>query len=199
MSPIKTGDDVNITALQSEIRSAIMNKKVNACPIAIRLAWHASGTYNKHDKTGGSNGARMRFHPEKDDEANADLWAVAGASAFQLGRTDDCNGEKSPPPGRLPDASKGAQHLRDVFYRMGFNDQEIVALSGAHTLGRCHLTRSGFDGPYWTPRQWEGNFQYADPSEIIMIFFTIKMHFGLKNMQKMKNYFLKILQKLMQN
>lgn len=27
-----------------------------------------------------------------------------------------------------------------------FNDQEIVALSGAHTLGRCHLARSGYDG-----------------------------------------------------
>ena len=33
--------------------------------------------------------------------------------------------------------------------RMGFNDQEIVALSGAHTLGRCHADRSGFVGP-WT-------------------------------------------------
>lgn len=32
---------------------------------------------------------------------------------------------------------------------MGFNDQEIVALSGAHTLGRCHADRSGFVGP-WT-------------------------------------------------
>jgi len=50
----------------------------------------------------------------------------------------------------LPDASQGAQHLRDIFYRMGFNDQEIVALSGAHTLGRCHRHRSGFDGPWTT-------------------------------------------------
>ena len=31
----------------------------------------------------------------------------------------------------------------------GFTDQEIVALSGAHALGRCHSTRSGFEGP-WT-------------------------------------------------
>ena len=30
-----------------------------------------------------------------------------------------------------------------------FNDQEIVALSGAHALGRCHTDRSGFEGP-WT-------------------------------------------------
>lgn len=31
---------------------------------------------------------------------------------------------------------------------MGFNDQEIVALSGAHALGRCHTDRSGFEGPW---------------------------------------------------
>ena len=76
------------------------------------------------------------------------------------------------PDGRLPDATQGADHLRNIFYRMGyvnihklllllifsfinlfffssFNDQEIVALSGAHALGRCHVDRSGFEGP-WT-------------------------------------------------
>lgn len=43
-----------------------------------------------------------------------------------------------PPNGRLPDAAQGAEHLRQVFGRMGFSDREIVALSGGHTLGRCH-------------------------------------------------------------
>jgi cytochrome c peroxidase len=38
--------------------------------------------------------------------------------------------------------------LRWIFNRMGFNDQEIVALSGAHNLGRCHADRSGFDGAW---------------------------------------------------
>ena len=32
---------------------------------------------------------------------------------------------------------------------MGFNDAEIVALSGGHTLGGCHADRSGWAGP-WT-------------------------------------------------
>ena len=32
---------------------------------------------------------------------------------------------------------------------MGFNDREIVALLGAHALGRCHEDASGFWGP-WT-------------------------------------------------
>ena len=51
-------------------------------------------------------------------------------------------------------------HIRNVFYRMGFDDEGIVALSGAHTIGRAkkvqlHYTRKvkfalrpiGFRGP----------------------------------------------------
>ena len=97
--------------------------------------------------------------------------------APSLGRTDAATSAHRVPRvvGRLPDAAQGAQHLRDVFYRMGFDDRDIVALSGAHTLGRCHKTRSGFDGPWthdplkwdnsyfknltkfeWKPREWEG-------------------------------------------
>merc|ERR1712176_1413786 len=34
-------------------------------------------------------------------------------------------------------------HLRKVFYRMGFDDEGIVALSGAHTFGRAYKDRSG--------------------------------------------------------
>jgi catalase (peroxidase I) len=151
---------------------------LNVCPFAIRLAWHASGTYDASDHTGGSDGATMRFDPEINDGANAglalmqdilkpvqakfkdlsvaDVWTLAGAQAvaltggpavpFRLGRTDSPDGSACPPVGRLPDATQGAQHLRDVFYRMGFGDKEIVALSGAHTLGSCHRLRSGFDG-----------------------------------------------------
>ena len=29
-------------------------------PVLVRLAWHASGTYDKNDNTGGSNYATMR-------------------------------------------------------------------------------------------------------------------------------------------
>jgi len=28
----------------------------------------------------------------------------------------------------------GASHLREIFYRMGLTDKDIVALSGGHTL-----------------------------------------------------------------
>ena len=45
-------------------------------PVLVRLAWHASGTYDKETGTGGSNGATMRFHPESGHGANAGLQAA---------------------------------------------------------------------------------------------------------------------------
>lgn len=54
------------------------------------------------------------------------------------------------PDGRLPDASKDQNHIRAIFGRMGFNDQEMVALSGAHALGtsrrRSPMTRIALTG-----------------------------------------------------
>ncbi len=102
------------------------------------------------------------------------------AIPFRAGRADRdvafCT-----PDGRLPDASQGQDHVRNIFYRMGFNDQEIVALIGAHALGRCHSNRSGFSGPWtfsptvmtndfyqlllsekWQVKKWDGPKQYED-------------------------------------
>lgn len=45
-------------------------------PVLLRLAWHASGTYDAETGTGGSNGATMRFAPESDHGANAGLNAA---------------------------------------------------------------------------------------------------------------------------
>lgn len=88
----------------------------------------------------------------------SDLWTLAGVVAirelggpdvaWRPGRTDVADDSKLPPRGRLPDGSRGQDHLRRVFYRMGFDDREIVALSGAHNLGRGHKDRSGFEGPW---------------------------------------------------
>jgi cytochrome c peroxidase len=65
---------------------------------------------------------------------------------WSAGRVDAMDPSAVTPDGRLPNADSGpkgadesdAEHLRKIFYRMGFDDQEIVALSGAHALGRCH-------------------------------------------------------------
>jgi cytochrome c peroxidase len=101
----------------------------------------------------------------------------------------------------LPNADLGAAgppataaHLRLVFNRMGFNDQEIVALSGAHSMGACHRERSGFWGPWtrapttvsneyfrelvenkWTiktthkGKPWDGPIQFEDPTGDLMM------------------------------
>jgi len=55
-----------VNAVKQDIRKALVNQKANSCPMAVRLAWHASGTYSKNDDTGGSDGATMRFAPERD-------------------------------------------------------------------------------------------------------------------------------------
>eukprot|EP00195_Chlamydomonas_chlamydogama_P005678 CAMPEP_0202901130 /NCGR_PEP_ID=MMETSP1392-20130828/13453_1 /ASSEMBLY_ACC=CAM_ASM_000868 /TAXON_ID=225041 /ORGANISM="Chlamydomonas chlamydogama, Strain SAG 11-48b" /LENGTH=311 /DNA_ID=CAMNT_0049587639 /DNA_START=88 /DNA_END=1023 /DNA_ORIENTATION=+ len=92
----------------------------------------------------------------------ADLYQLASAVAVEVaggpkipmryGRKDVESAEGCSPDGNLPSAGhpfpdgsvSPAEHLRKVFYRMGFNDQEIVALSGGHTLGRSRPDRSGW-------------------------------------------------------
>lgn len=51
----------------------------NLGPTLVRLAWHASGTYDKHSRTGGSDGATMRFKPESEHGANAGLHVARDA------------------------------------------------------------------------------------------------------------------------
>ena len=105
--------------------------------------------------------ARVFLEPVKEEHSwitYADLWTLSGVVAIKEmggpsipwkgGRTDYVDDSKLPPRGRLPDGAQGSDHLRWIFYRMGFNDQEIVALSGAHNLGRCHSDRSGFEGAW---------------------------------------------------
>ena len=181
-------------------------------PVVLRLSWHSSGTYDKNEHNGGSNGATMRFKPEASHGANAglenarkfhepikakfpwisysDLWTLGGVAAVQEmggpkvlwrpGRQDKPV-EATPPEGRLPGGPEDRDQLRKIFYRLGFNDQEIVALAGAHAVGRCHTHHSGYDGPWtfsptsftnqyfvmlleqdWIPKEWDGPFQYVD-------------------------------------
>ena len=228
---------VDEEALRAEVAATIKSEKGNYCPIVVRNAWHASGTFDKTDGTGGSDGATMRFEPELTDIANggltivhdllapvkekfpdvsvADIWTLAGAESitstggpkipFTFGRKDATGTEDPtvvPPNGRLPPPMKDADGLREIFGRMGFDDRGIVALSGAHTLGKCNKNRSGFDGPWtktpltfnneyfknlleieWTMREWEGPPQYTDPSGELMM---LKTDIALINDPEMK-------------
>lgn len=164
-----------IDKAKRKLRALIAEK--NCAPIMVRLAWHGAGTFDVKTKTGGPFGT-IRNSEELAHGANAgldiairllepikqqfpilsyaDFYQLAGVVAvevtggpdipFHPGRKDIA---ESPEEGRLPDATKGSSHLRDVFGHMGLGDKEIVALSGAHTLGRSHKDRSGFEGA-WT-------------------------------------------------
>jgi len=217
MSKASQKSSVNFDKVKTDVENILWNKSYedqHIGPLLVRLAWHASGTYDKASNTGGSNGATMRFKKEAGDGANAglnhardflepikknnpgisyaDLWIYASYVAienmggphipFSFGRKDAVEEKECPPNGRLPDASQGRKHIRDVFNRMGFNDQEMVALiGGGHALGRCHPTRSGYDGPWtfnplgfgnlffvelfkeeWVVKDWSGPKQFVD-------------------------------------
>ncbi|KAH7842860.1 hypothetical protein Vadar_009881 [Vaccinium darrowii] len=161
---------------KKKLRGFIAEK--HCAPLILRLAWHSAGTYDVKTKTGGPFGT-IKHPAELAHEANngleiavrllepikeqfpilsyADFYQLAGIVAvevtggpeipFHPGRPDK---SEPPPEGRLPDAKKGVDHLRDVFGHMGLSDKDIVALSGGHTLGRCHKERSGFEGPWTT-------------------------------------------------
>ncbi|KAF2809557.1 mitochondrial cytochrome c peroxidase [Mytilinidion resinicola] len=148
-----------------------------------------------HGANAGLKAARDFLEPVKEQYpwiSYSDLWILAGVTAIQEmqgphipyrpGRSDR-DVSFCTPDGRLPDASKEQKHLRAIFGRMGFNDQEIVALSGAHALGRCHTDRSGYDGPWtfspttltndyfkllveekWQNKKWNGPKQFEDVS-----------------------------------
>merc|ERR1719350_2157809 len=121
----------------------------------------------------------------------ADLWILAAYCAiehtggptipFQGGRVDAPEAQAIA-PGRLPGAETGcpafpamdtdsegrivgwegvAQHVRDVLYRMGFGDREIVALlCGGHVYGRCHPESSGYNGA-WVENPTQFSNEYA--------------------------------------
>ncbi|ABN68611.1 cytochrome c peroxidase [Scheffersomyces stipitis CBS 6054] len=122
--------------------------------------------------------------------SRGDLWTLGGVVAVQEsggpkipwrpGRVDSYEKKDIPENGNLPDASQDGKYVRNYFKRLGFGDREIVALLGAHCLGKCHPENSGYDGPWgpsfnmftndffvrllgsWHVRQWDGEKQYED-------------------------------------
>jgi len=67
--------------------------------------------------------------------------------------------------GQDPDPAKSAVEIREVFDRMGMNDEETASLiAGGHAFGKCHgepdgVMTSGFEGA-WTnmPSTWSNQF-----------------------------------------
>ncbi|KAL7159063.1 hypothetical protein ABFS83_01G004200 [Erythranthe nasuta] len=137
----------------------------------LRLVFHDAGTFDDADKTGGMNGSII-YELDRPENRGlekslkilekakvqvdavqpvswADLIAMAGAEAVSI-----CGGPKIPvqlgrldatvpdPVGKLPEETLVAAAMKQVFQKKGFSTQELVALSGAHTLGT-----KGFGSP----------------------------------------------------
>ncbi|KAL6212066.1 hypothetical protein ACLB2K_017288 [Fragaria x ananassa] len=128
----------------------------------LRFVFHDAGTFQLDDNSGGMNGSVIYEldRPENKEKAKnevdavqpvswADMIAVAGAEAVSvcggptirvaLGRLDS---KEPDPEGKLPEETLDAAGLKQSFQTKGFSTQELVALSGAHTLGN-----KGFGSP----------------------------------------------------
>ncbi|KAL8245082.1 hypothetical protein R6Q59_011340 [Mikania micrantha] len=159
----------DLALLQGEIRKVLSKSRAAG---VLRLVFHDAGTYEMGDDSGGMNGSISfeldrpenkglkkplkilmevkKIVDEKQSVSMADMVAVAGAEAVYL-----CGGPKIPvqlgrldsmipdPEGKLPEETLDALGLKQSFQRKGFSTQELVALSGAHTLGS-----KGFGNPF---------------------------------------------------
>ena len=213
-------NNIDLTAVRNDISNLLHDRSHDDgsyAPLLIRFAWHNSGTYDKNNDTGGSNGATMRFEAEQKDDENsglikaiqllqpivekypwlstADIWILAGYVAieatggppipFSFGRQDYTkeeamkiygkslcpfgDGKLNPNKSRLPSADLGSNksapqgcphmhikekptidHVRSIFTRLGFTDQETVCLIIlGHQYGRCHLENSGYEHAWY--------------------------------------------------
>ncbi|KAH8051801.1 cytochrome-c peroxidase [Aureococcus anophagefferens] len=116
-------------------------------PLMIRFAWHCCGTYDRHKKSGGSNGGTMRFLAEQADPEKQGF-AEARALVEKV--------KRAPAPQRR-------RHLRLVRHGrhrsdgLGFDDRETVALILlGHQYGRCHPEVSGNENAWYAfdPAHW---------------------------------------------
>ncbi|XP_026460267.1 putative L-ascorbate peroxidase 6 isoform X3 [Papaver somniferum] len=124
--------------IREGVRKALTKGKAAG---VLRLVFHDAGTFDMNEKS----------------VSWADLIAVAGAEAVslcggplipvQLGRKDLTVPD---PEGKLPEETLNASALKRSFLSKGFSTQELVALSGAHTIGgKGFGSPTVFDNSYY--------------------------------------------------
>nr|QGP73784.1 L-ascorbate peroxidase-like [Sedum alfredii] len=161
-------DGIDYSIMKREIGKVLSKGKAAGM---LRLVFHDAGTYDTQDSSGGMNGSiileldrpentglnkSVKIVKKAKSEVDtvipvswADMIAVAGAEAvslcggptipIRLGRMDSMEAD---PEGKLPEETLDASSLKQCFQQKGFSVQELVALSGAHTLGN-----KGFGNP----------------------------------------------------
>ncbi|XP_077211127.1 ascorbate peroxidase 6 isoform X2 [Tasmannia lanceolata] len=128
----------------------------------LRLVFHDAGTFDMDDNSGGMNGSivyeldrpensglsksvkileKARTELENTQPAGSEAVSLCEGPIIpvQLGRLDSMVPD---PQGKLPQESLDVSGLKKCFLRKGFSTQELVALSGAHTIGS-----KGFGNP----------------------------------------------------
>ncbi|KAG6544271.1 hypothetical protein Mapa_014274 [Marchantia paleacea] len=160
---------VRLEKIRTAVRKGVTKAKAAG---VLRLVFHDAGPFNLATKQGGMNGSivlelerpenqglnrsikvlsKVKAALEPDVEVSwADLIAVAGAEAVsicggpkidvKLGRVDSSLPD---PEGQMPEENLTGSQLREAFQAKGFSTQELVALSGAHSVGG-----KGFGDPY---------------------------------------------------
>ncbi|KAK3122151.1 hypothetical protein QOZ80_8BG0665760 [Eleusine coracana subsp. coracana] len=149
------------SVIQNGVRKFLTKGKAAG---VLRLVFHDAGTFDIVDQSGGMNGSII-YEVDRPENAGlnrsikilgkakeeidsvqkvswADLIAVAGAEAValcggpeipvKLGRLDSNTAD---PTGKLPEETLDATALKASFSKKGFSTQEMVVLSGAHTIG----------------------------------------------------------------
>ncbi|CAI0415119.1 unnamed protein product [Linum tenue] len=132
-------------SVKEEVRKVVSKGKAAG---VLRLAFHDAGTFEISGTSGTTFDCKISplhvLAKAKNvvDAMQPDMIALSGAEAvsicggptipLQMGRLDSMQPDAE---GRLPRESLDAAGLKQCFQRKGFSTQELVALSGAHTLG----------------------------------------------------------------
>ncbi|KAM3711421.1 hypothetical protein ACJW31_01G106700 [Castanea mollissima] len=173
---LATTTSENYLLIKEEVRKVLSKAKAAG---VLRLVFHDAGTFDMDENSGGMNGSivyeldrpenaglkkPMKILEKAKTEVDAvkpvswaDMIAVAGAEAVSLcggptipvplGRLDSMEPD---PEGKLPQESLDAPGLKQSFQRKGLSTQELVALSGAHTLGSKGFGNpTAFDNSYF--------------------------------------------------
>ncbi|XP_050215767.1 putative L-ascorbate peroxidase 6 [Mercurialis annua] len=154
-------EDTLYALMREEVRKVMSKGKAAG---VLRLVFHDAGTFDMVESSGGMNGSII-FELDRPENTGlkkslkilekakrevdavqkvswADMIVVAGAEAVSicggptipilLGRLDS---QEPDAEGKLPEETLAAAGLKQSFQRKGLSTQELVALSGAHTIG----------------------------------------------------------------